>query len=500
MSDIIRFIPKDETHVVVRGPLAPLLDLHDHLTFPSPGREFNPAYKAGFWDGMIHLFSPYTPVLYKGLVRTAAAFLMQKGHEVEVDPKLAPEGMSYIGKEDDLIAWASDVTNDKFEDRGYQMQAFAKAVIRDRCILLSSTSSGKTLMMYRIGRFYRELTGKPALFMTTRTNLVTQMAKDFESYSPDELKIHTIKGGVERDNWKADYVVSTWQSAAKQPPEWFDRFSVICADEAHNWDAKKLTEIISKAKNVKYRFGFSGTLKGTKNSEMSLVGSFGPILRVSKTKERIEDGSTAALKIIGVQLSWPEANKKEVYKGRTNKRGELVPMDYAQEMNYIITDENRQNKIVDYVDELKGNALILFNRNDAYGKPLFEKLQARFGDRAMLVYGETDDEARELVRTRMEETDDVVALASLGTFSEGFSVNNLRHVVLAYPLKSRVRLMQSVGRVLRKSDGKVEGVFHDFADDLRYRYHENYSWRHFMHRLEIYRDEELGYEMTFLKL
>ncbi len=498
MSDVIHIIPKNETHVILRGPLTPLLDLQEHLTFDVPGRDFIPSVKAGFWDGRIRIFSAYAPALLKGLVREAASFFQKLGYAVEIDPSLAPQGLKWIGREDELIKWASSVTSDEFEDRDYQMQAFAKAVIRDRCILLSSTSSGKTLMMYRLARYFMEETGKPALLMTTRTNLVTQMADEFKQYSPTPISIHTIMGGSEKHNFKADFVISTWQSAAKMPPGWFERFSVICADEVHNWDSKKLTQIISNARTVAFRFGFSGTLKDTKSSEMSLVGAFGHVIRVSKTKDRIEAGDTARLRIIGVQLSWPEKNRMEVYRGGVNRDGKAAPMRYVQETEYIIKHLDRQDVIIDYVSKLKGNSLILFNRNEAYGLPFFEKLKERFGKRAMLVYGETNVEQREMVRSRMAAENDIVALASLGTFSEGFSVNNLHHVVLAYPLKQRIRLMQSIGRVLRK--GKAEGVFHDFADDLRHKVHENYSWRHFLHRLEIYRDEELAYELITIEI
>lgn len=499
MSDVIHIIPRDETHVVVRGPLNPLLELQDHLTFEVPGSRFIPSVKAGFWDGKIRLFSPYTPVLYKGLIREAATFFRRLGYDVSVDPSLAPRGLSYTGKEAELMEWASSVTSDEFEDREYQLTSFVKAVLRDRCILLSSTSSGKTLMMYRLARFYVEKEGLPALLVTTRTNLVAQMEKDFAQYSPDPISVHTIMAGSEK-NVKADYVITTWQSAIRMPPEWFEQFSVVCADEVHNWDAKKLTEIMSRVGTTPYRFGFSGTLKDSKNSELTLVGMFGSIIRVSRTKDRIDAGDTAGLRIIGVQLKWPEADRAKVYRGGVNKHGKPCPMNYRQEMEYIIGSEERQNAIVEYVSRLEGNVMILFNRNDKYGKPLFEKLRDRFGDRAMLVYGETNVAQRELVRVRMAERTDVVALASLGTFSEGFSADDLRHVVLAYPLKSQVRLLQSIGRVLRRAKGKTEGVFHDFTDDMRYKSHENYSWHHFLHRLAIYDEEELAYEVSTVTL
>lgn len=502
MSNTIYVNPRDETHVAVRGPAGALMELCDRLTFEVPGHQFTPLFKSGIWDGKIRLFQPLRPLLYKGLLFELSRFCRVGGYELVIDPDVLPRGVSeWNGRESDLKQWVSESTSEAFEDRDYQVNAFVQGVLRERAIFLASTSSGKTLMIYRLSRFYVEKTGKPALIITTRKNLVDQMADDFVDYAPDEISVHKIKAGAEKENFRADYVVSTWQSAMNMDHDWFDRFSVVCADEAHNWDSKKLSNIMEKCRNVKYRFGFSGTLKESKVSELVLVGLFGPTLSVSKTKDRIAAGDVVPVKIKCIAMKWPEEVCKRVARGRIDRRGNPAPLTYQEEVNTIIAYETRMNAIVDYVAKLKGNVLVLFHRNDDYGKPLYDKMTARLGaDRTMLVYGETEDEERALVKKKMSERDDVVAMASLGTFSEGMSINAIKHVVLSYPVKGRVRLLQSIGRGLRKEEGKVACYFHDFADDIRYKKRENYVWRHFINRLEIYEEEGFEYEVAEIDL
>ena len=492
---------RDEVHVVVRARPDILYHLQDLFTFEVPGHQHMPAFRAGLWDGKIRLFNPLTPVLYKGLVAALFKECREQGWSIDMDREVAPAGASRFSTEDarrEVAEWAVSVTKEKYEARDYQLSAFTEALRRERAVFLSSTSSGKTMMIYRVCRFYAEDTGKPALIITKRTNLVVQMIKDFQSYSTDTLKIQGIKGGADK-RVTSDYVVSTWQSARLQPREWFNQFSVVCVDEAHSADSKEMSKIMEKCTEVKYRFGFTGTLKNSKVSEMTLTGLFGPPVRVSTTRERMIAGDVSKLKIRVVQVDWPDEDRKKLLKMGLTKSGNLKPASYQQEIDVVIKDARRVKKIAEYVSKLRGNVLVLFNRNEDFGLPLYDAIVEACPDRqTRLVYGDTDDDSREEVRTLMESSDDVVAQASLGTFAEGTSIDNIKHLVLAYPVKSEVRLLQSIGRGLRKHHDKDYCEFHDFADDMRTKRHVNYAWRHLESRLESYDSE--GFEYTFVRV
>lgn len=493
--------PRDETHVVVRPESAEVAyDLEREFSFEVPGRDFMPLYKAGLWDGVIKLYDPMRPVLYKGLLYHLSVFCRKRDLDLVVeDGVVGDDAAKWSGREDELREWADEVTSAVFESRDYQVEAFVKAVKRTRAVFISSTSSGKTMMVYRLCRFYVEETGKPSLVVTKRTNLVTQMIKDFEEYSPDEVACVAVKGGKGKEA-EADYHVATWQSIAKMPSSWFDKFGCVCVDEAHTADAKSMTGIMEKCRGVKYRFGFTGTLKETKVSETVLVGLFGPKVTVTTTAERMSAGDVSGLKIQAVELDWPMAIRKSLVDVGYGKTGRKRDATYAEEMNVIVSSKERLRVVADYVKTLKGNTLVLFNRNEKFGVPLFEKIRESNPGKTYLVFGETDDEDREEARRVLEEGDDVVVVASLGVFSEGMSVNKIHHVVLAYPVKSRVRLLQSIGRGIRKHSEKEYCTFHDFADDMRTSKRTNYAWKHYANRIEVYETEGFDYSVSRIQI
>lgn len=502
MSGVVSVEARDETHVVVRSAPGIMYEIRDRFTFSVPGHQHMPAFRAGLWDGTVSVYDPLRPVLYKGLLSDLFSFCREREYELEVGPGVVPKSLvEWDGRESELVEWASSVTSDRYEDRDYQVEAFVHAVKRQRALFLSSTSSGKTLMIYRVCRFYSESAGKPALVITKRTNLVDQMKKDFESYAPDVVRVYGIKGGVDKTSFDAEYVVSTWQSACKMPREWFSKFSVVCVDEVHSCDSREMTRMMEKCGGVAPRFGFTGTLKDSRISETVLKGLFGPVRVVSTTRERMDAGDVAGLKIRVVQLFWDADERKKLRTAGVGKNGKAKPASYAQEIETIVSSAERRRVVADYVSGLEGNVLILFNRNESFGIPLFEEVKLRCPDRqCFLVYGDTADEDRERVREVMEARNDVVTQASLGTFAEGTSINNIKHLVLVYPVKSEVKLLQSIGRLLRKHSDKEYGIFHDMGDDIRSKSHVNYAWRHLEERIETYREQGFEYEFSRIDL
>ena len=88
-------------------------------------------------------------------------------------------------------------------------------------------------------------------------------------------------------------------------------------------------------------------------------------------------------------------------------------------------------------------------------------------------------------------------MASYGTFSTGINIRNLHNVIFASPSKSRVRNLQSIGRVLRKGDNKAQAVLYDIADDIG---GQNYTLKHLNERVNIYNDENFRYEVIKVNL
>ena len=93
-----------------------------------------------------------------------------------------------------------------------------------------------------------------------------------------------------------------------------------------------------------------------------------------------------------------------------------------------------------------------------------------------------------------------IIIASYGTFSTGINIKNLHNVIFASPSKSRIRNLQSIGRVLRKGDKKSKAVLYDIADDISYKSRKNYTLNHLVERIKIYNEEQFNYEIIQISL
>ena len=117
-----------------------------------------------------------------------------------------------------------------------------------------------------------------------------------------------------------------------------------------------------------------------------------------------------------------------------------------------------------------------------------------------LVYGGVDVDDREHIRRLVENEDDQIIVASYGTFSTGINIKRLHNLVFASPSQSRVRNLQSIGRVLRQYRGKEVATLYDIADDISRDSGKNYTLRHLFERLKIYKEENFNYEIVEIKL
>ena len=111
-----------------------------------------------------------------------------------------------------------------------------------------------------------------------------------------------------------------------------------------------------------------------------------------------------------------------------------------------------------------------------------------------------DAEQRELIREITEQEKNAIIVASYGTFSTGINIKNLHNVIFASPSKSRVRNLQSIGRILRKGSNKVKATLYDISDDCTYNSRKNYTLNHFIERIKIYNEENFNYEIVTVQL
>jgi superfamily II DNA or RNA helicase len=466
----------DNLYIRVNAEPSIKMEMSDYFTFKVPGYQFTPAYRNKMWNGDIRLLNSMTGLIYAGLLSYVIKFCETRDYEVSVDADLQPEN----GYDENAGYDLAKEFDTPFPPRDYQNEAVVHALKKDRGLLLSPTASGKSFIIYLLSRYHVDVHSRKVLIVVPTTSLVSQMSSDFLEYNKDRpLDIHKIMSGVDKDI-DADYTITTWQSIFKQPKSWFEKFDVVIGDEAHLFKAKSLTKIMEKTPHVQYRYGFTGTLDDSKTHKLVLEGLFGAVYRVTETKKLIDDKTLADFDIKSIILRYSD-NIKKANKGKT----------YQEEIDWIVTNEARNKYIRNLAWNLPGNTLILFQYVDKHGK-LLQPMLEKEGKTIHFVHGGVDAEARENVRRQTEMSDNNIILASYGTFSTGVSIKKLDNVIFASPSKSKIRNLQSIGRVLRKGNGKEKATLYDIVDDLQWKSKENFALKHFKERVKIYSEE--GFE------
>lgn len=454
-----------------------LQELREYFTFRVPGAEFHPSVRNHIWDGKIRLLDTRKKTLYSGLKDEVLKVAKEMGYTSQYTPKFERP----IFTEDQILKKAKEVGL-TLDIRPYQITAILNALNSGRQLMLSPTASGKSMIIYMICRMLERKT----LIIVPTTALVEQMTSDFADYGYDsDANVHKIYYGKDRQTDKI-ITVTTWQTLAKQPEEYFKQFDVVIGDESHLFSAKSLIKIMEALTNTWYRIGATGSLDGTKTHEMVIQGLFGPISRVATTRELMDKGYLAELDIKCLVLTHSQEDAKKVR-----------PMTYQEEIEFLFTMPKRNDFIVDLVSQMKGNVLVLCQYVDKHAIPLHDLMREKIPKHrnVYLIVGKVDPEEREKIRKILETETDAVLVASIKSFATGSNVKNLRHVVFTAPTKSMVTTLQSIGRAIRKSPTKTKATLHDIADNLTYKSRKNFAQEHFLKRLQIYSVEKFPYKI-----
>ena len=483
----------DEVYVRVFSDPSIEQELCDFFTYEYPGARFTPQYRARLWDGKVRLYDQLRKTLYVGLYDYVKHFcerneyqLVLKGDSIFPEPKYTTETIEGFVKTLKLP--------DKIEIRDYQIDAITKGINDERVVLLSPTGSGKSFIIYSLMRYHISRGNKCILIVPT-TSLVEQMYSDFEDYSSVNgwsVGAHCQKlySGFSKEFTK-DVLITTWQSIYLQPKSWFRQFNVIFGDEAHSFKAKSLTTVMEKMDTIRYRIGTTGTLDNKKVHKLVLEGIFGPVHKVITTKKLMDSGRLSSLNITCIVLKYSESIRKERNKNT-----------YQDEMDFLVGNESRNKFIRNLAVNSKGNTLVLFQYVEKHGKVLYDLIKDKVHDKrkVFFVYGGTDTSDREAIRHITEDEDDAIIIASYGTFSTGINIPSIENVIFASPTKSKIRNLQSIGRGLRKKDGKEACNLYDIADDLHWKSWKNHTLNHAAERYKTYAEEEFDIKIIEVDL
>jgi superfamily II DNA or RNA helicase len=288
---------------------------------------------------------------------------------------------------------------------------------------------------------------------------------------------------------KKRVTITTWQSVYNEPKEWFSRFGACIGDEAHHFKAKSLTTLMENCLEAKFRIGTTGTIDDIETNVLTLEGIFGQIEQVKTTHELIDEGVVSNLHIQCLSLKYD----KSVRKKRT----------YQEEIKFLTEYAPRNKLIANLAVDQDGNTLVLFKLVEKHGKPLFRLIRsmAKSGQNVFYVSGETDVDTREQIRAIVETETNAIIVASMGTFSTGINIRNLHNLIMAAPSKSKIKILQSIGRILRLTDDDIDvmKVF-DISDNLTTKSWRNYSFKHAADRITMYSKEKFNFNVFEIDL
>ena len=465
----------DSVYIKIRCERSVAMELSEHFTFMVPGAKHMPAFKNKIWDGKIRLFNTKNHRIYRGLIPHIYEFAKQRNYSVEELSDFSTANYSAVEAKE----FISTLTL-PFEPKYYQTDTFIHAIRNKRALFVSPTASGKSLMIYLILRY---LTGYKTLVIVPTVGLVHQMENDFKVYGLPDGVAHKVFSGEEKDTDKP-ITITTWQSIYKRDSAWFKQFKVVIGDEAHHFKATSLTTIMTNLTEAEYRFGFTGTLDGTETNQLVLEGLFGPKQDVTTTATLISQNHLSQFRIKAIVLKHSQESRELAKK-----------FDYKDEIDFLVQHTKRNKFIRNLALSLEGNTLILYRFVEKQGKILYEMIEEKAKDRKVFfIHGNVDSNDREDVRHIVNEENDSIIVASYGTFSTGINIPRIHNIIFASPFKSKIKVLQSIGRGLRKADNKDVATLFDLADNLSWKSKNNITLQHFIERIQMYDDQKFEYK------
>jgi superfamily II DNA or RNA helicase len=472
-----------------------LEQLNISMTRRIEGWRFNPLVKRGVWDGYISYVKD-DKWIPSGLWQEVMKICKSYNYELKINgiTRLFDRDITSEGFEE----WSLEFfERSEMTPRDYQIEAAFNILKFRRSLSELATSAGKTMISFMaVAYMLEKQKAKKILFIVPNVSLVVQATEDFGEYNYEnriQMMIQQVYAGQKIKDSR-NIVIGTYQSLVKKGKDFFEQFDCVIVDETHKAKSASIKTILQKCENATYRFGLSGTIpKDNTLDRLTLMSHTGPLITEVKAAFLQDEGHIAKCNVKVIEMNYaPETARKAFMELSTNR---YENKDVFQlEQNYIIQSPGRLNFISKVIAKIPNNSLVLFHRIE-HGKRLYEELRRRSNKAVYYVDGGTDKDIREEYKKKMEQGDDIIIVASYGTFSTGISIKKIHNIFFTESFKSEIIIRQSIGRGLRQHESKDAVNIIDFVDDITYEGHHNYLYKHGIARQKIYRQEKFRYEI-----
>ena len=470
-----------------------LEQLNISLTKRIESWRFNPLVKKGVWDGYVSYIrdDKWIPA---GLWRYVMNVCKEYSYDLKIDgiKRLIDTNIN----QDRFTEWSLEFFKDsEITPRDYQIETAYNILKFRRSLSELATSAGKTLVSFLTVAWLLETkTVEKILFIVPNVSLVLQASEDFQEYNymnRIDLKIQQIFAGKKIKENK-NLIIGTYQSLVKKPAEYFDQFGAVVVDETHKAKSVSIKTILSKCRSAKYKFGMSGTLpKDGTLDKLTLMSQTGPVIAEIKAAFLQDEGYIAGCNVKVIEMSYATDKQRTSFFELSQSRYDSKDV-FSLEQNFVINNKPRLDFICSVIGKIPKNSLVLFHRIE-HGIKIYDKLRNETDKRVFYVDGGTDKDIREEYKKKMEAGEEVVLVASFGTFSTGISIKKIHNIFFTESFKSEVIIRQSIGRGLRQHESKDAVLIIDFVDDIRTIEWDNYLYRHGKVRQKIYDQEKFKF-------
>jgi superfamily II DNA or RNA helicase len=448
------------------------------LKFFVPYARHMPAFKLGRWDGKVG-FATVGGGTYLNLLDRVLPLVMEEGYEIDIDDHRQVFTFDFPEVTEDMFAkqgkvWPEGhpIAGEPVMLRDYQCDAIRTYLANLQSIQSISTGAGKTLLTASLSAIV-EPYGRSIIIVPSKS-LVEQTEEDYRNLG---LDVGVFYG--DRKEWGKKHTICTWQSLAvfskKEKRGELDALGITMADfleevvcvmvdETHSAKANELKELLcGPMANIPIRWGLTGTVPKEEYEYLSLVVSLGPVVGEIRAKELQDKGVLSNCHVDILQMI-----------------DDVDYTTYHDEYEYLCSDKARLTWISEYVQALAetGNTVILVDRIET-GKFLAENIPG-----ASFINGNVKTKDRSKEYKSVQGADDKIIIATYGVAAVGINIPRIFNLVLMEAGKSFVRVIQSIGRGIRKAHDKDFVHITDLCSTAKF------SGRHVTKRRAFYKDAD----------
>jgi superfamily II DNA or RNA helicase len=480
-----KLIIKDQVNIKFDG-LEPEVrrKISDACKYFVPYARHMPAFKLGRWDGKI-AFATIGGGTYLNMLDRVLPIVLDAGYILDVnltiEDKRPQFNFSFPEITDDMLAdtnWPEGhpIAGEPIMLRDYQVEAIKRYLDNPQSVQSISTGAGKTLITATLSKLI-EPYGRSIVIVPNKS-LVEQTEEDYINLG---LDVGVFYG--DRKEFNKTHTICTWQSLGALSKktksgeveisigEFLEGVICVMVDEVHSAKADVLKDLLTGPMcNIPIRWGLTGTIPKEEFEYMSLVVALGPVVGEIKASDLQDQGVLSRCEVDVLQLQ---------------DDGDFG--SYLDEYEYLTTDPTRIAYIAERCKQIaeSGNTLILVDRIET-GEMLCEMI----GDGAVFVSGRVKTKDRKKEYNEVQTSEGKIIIATYGVAAVGINIPRIFNLVMMEAGKSFVRVIQSIGRGIRKAEDKDFVQIYDVTSSLKF------STRHLTKRKGHYRDANYPFKIT----